>query len=201
VSDRQPQRRLGRGSSSRPSPAALGVTQVGDDFDEEFPDGDARCARVASTLVRTGTSIVFEIERSIQRELNVSQPVITALAVIEGAEGPLTPTQIGDRMLSPSATMTSTLDVLEGRGWIERRPNPDDRRSFLIAITEAGRETTDRFLPGIRSIERATLAGLTPKELDQMLLLLEKVLARTADVAKGEPIPLGGRRNRPKRSS
>src|SRR5881398_2896088 len=37
------------------------------------------------------------------------------------------------------STLTGVLDRLESRGLIERRANPTDRRSFLIAPTAAGR--------------------------------------------------------------
>jgi MarR family transcriptional regulator, multiple antibiotic resistance protein MarR len=35
------------------------------------------------------------------------------------------------------------VDRLEARGWIARQPNPADRRSSLIALTDHGRELTD----------------------------------------------------------
>ena len=37
-----------------------------------------------------------------------------------------------------------TLDELQAKGHIERRPDPDDRRVRLLAITESGREVKDR---------------------------------------------------------
>ena len=36
-----------------------------------------------------------------------------------------------------------TLDDLQHDGYIERRPDPDDRRVRLLAITEAGRKVKD----------------------------------------------------------
>lgn len=38
------------------------------------------------------------------------------------------------------STLTSILDRLEGRGLLERRPNPDDRRSVLVSTTKRGTE-------------------------------------------------------------
>jgi len=42
------------------------------------------------------------------------------------------------------STFTSLLDRLERDGLVRREPNPADRRSFLIHITERGRELTAR---------------------------------------------------------
>jgi DNA-binding MarR family transcriptional regulator len=173
--------------------------RVGPDFVEEFPDGDPRSTEAHATLVRTGEALLQELDRRIQLTFGVPQPVATALAVIEGADGPLTPSEIGSRVIVPSATMTATLDTLERRGWIERRGNPEDRRSTLVAVTEEGRRVVDRLLPGIRALENASMARLTPKELDTLLRLLGKVLDGAADVAAADPEPLAGRRNRPRR--
>jgi DNA-binding MarR family transcriptional regulator len=91
------------------------------------------------------------------------------------------------------------IDQLEYRGWVRRLPNPDDRRSVLVEITDEGRAITDRLLPGIRTIERATLAGLSKAELRTLLQLLAKVLENATATALAPPIVLEGRRTRPKR--
>ena len=127
------------------------------------------------------------------------QAAATALAVIDGAEAPLTPTQVGERLLVASATMTATLDLLEHRGWIRRAPNPDDRRSVLIEITPDGRAIADQLLPGIRKLERSILSALTQDERAHLLDLLARILARSAEVAGERQEPLNGQRIRPAR--
>jgi len=140
--------------------------------------------------------------RFIRLTFGMPQAAATALAVIDGAGEPLTPSQVSDRVLIASATMTATLDLLEQRGWIRRMPNPADRRSVLVEITPAGRATTDQLLPGIRTLERGILSALTPDERAHLLDMLAKVLARTTEVAADQqPEPLSGPRVRPARLS
>lgn len=175
------------------------MVRVGPDFADEFPDGDAAATEAHATLVRTGDALLRELDRRIQLTFDVPQPVATALAVIEGADEPLTPSEISARVLVPSATMTATLDTLERRGWIERRTNPDDRRSYLVTVTDEGRAMCDRMLAGVRAVERETLGVLTERDLATLLRMLDKVLAKSAEIAAGPPVPLEGRRNRPAR--
>jgi DNA-binding MarR family transcriptional regulator len=130
----------------------------------------------------------------------VPQAAATALAVIDGAAASLTPSQVSDRVLVPLATMTTTLDLLEHRGWIRRVANPDDRRSTLIEITPDG-TATDQLLPGIRTLEKSILSALTPGERAHLLDLLAKILTRAAEVAARQPEPLTGQRIRPARLS
>jgi DNA-binding MarR family transcriptional regulator len=176
------------------------VVRVGPGFAEEFPDGDAHSTEATASLVRAGTALTLELDRRILESLGVAHPVVTALAVVEGADRPLTPSEISERVLVASATMTSTLDVLESRGWVVRTPNPDDRRSVLVSATEEGRAVADRFLPGIREWERDTMSALSPKEREQLVTLLAKVLSRAAELAEQPAPPLDGRRNRPRRA-
>ncbi len=144
-------------------------------------------------------ALLSELDRRITYTFGVPQAAATALAVLDGAGRPLTPAQIGERLLVASATMTSTLDLLEYRGWIRRTPNPADRRSVLVQITAEGQATADQLLPGIREIERRTMAGLSREERAQLLDLLARILQQSAELATRPPAPLEGRRNRPSR--
>ncbi len=173
--------------------------KVGADFVTEYPDGEPSATEAYATLCRVGDVLLAELEARVEATFGVKQVVATALAVIDGAESPLTPSEIGERILLPSASITSTLDVLERRGWVQRVPNPEDRRSVLIEITPEGRATADQLLPGIRALERSALSALTKREQTQLLAMLGKILARAAEI-EAEPIePLAGRRNRPPR--
>ena len=192
-------RRPGRAGAIPASPAALGVVKVGADFADEYPDGDPLAAEAMATLVRTAQAINVELDRVMLASYGAAQPVLNCLAVIEGADSLLTPSEISERTLSSSATMTNTLDALERLGWARRIPNPEDRRSVLVEITEAGQKVADGFLPGIRTVEKAVLSELSRAELATLLRLLGKVLKGAAAAAADEPIPLEGRRIRPTR--
>ena len=195
----EPSRPLRPGRGSRPSPASLGIVKVDADFEDEYPGGDTTCTEAYASLCRTGEALVGELDRRIAATFGISQAAATALAVIDGAGIPLTPSQVADRVLIASATMTATLDLLERRGWIRRLPNPADRRSVLIEITPEGRTTADQLLPGIRAVEQGILSAITHDERKYLLDLLAKILTRTAEVAAEPPEPLHGQRNRPGR--
>jgi DNA-binding MarR family transcriptional regulator len=121
----------------------------------DFPTADqagsfAHDPALRAGMERAGEALLGELDRRVRLTFDVSQPAATALAVIDGAGAPLTPSQVSERLLVPSATLTTTFDLLERHGWIRRTPNPDDRRSTLIEITDDGRAMADQLLPGIR---------------------------------------------------
>lgn len=39
--------------------------------------------------------------------------------------------------------VSKSVDRMEKRGWVTRRPNPDDRRSAVLALTGEGRAVVD----------------------------------------------------------
>src|ERR1035441_9220026 len=44
--------------------------------------------------------------------------------------------ELSDHLHIAARSTTEVVDVLETRGLVERRPDPDDRRATLVALTE-----------------------------------------------------------------
>ena len=68
-----------------------------------------------------------------------------------------------------------TLDALQGQGQIERRPDPDDRRVRLLAITESGRKVKDAVQAEIQRGEERWLGGLGADERRVFLNVLRRL--------------------------
>jgi DNA-binding MarR family transcriptional regulator len=63
------------------------------------------------------------------------------------------------------STLTSVLDRLEKRSMITRRPNPGDRRSFLIGVTRAGRLAAASVAAIFEELERSASGSVTARDL------------------------------------
>ena len=64
------------------------------------------------------------------------------------------------------STFTSLLDRLEKAGLIRREMNPGDRRSFLIHITDAGRELADRLNRHLETLEAQIREQVSPQDME-----------------------------------
>jgi DNA-binding MarR family transcriptional regulator len=71
-----------------------------------------------------------------------------------------------------------TLDDLQDDGYIERRPDPDDRRVRLLAITDAGRRVKDAVQAQIQQGEERWLGELDSEERRIFLRVLERLTPR-----------------------
>jgi DNA-binding MarR family transcriptional regulator len=70
--------------------------------------------------------------------------------------GPTTQTRLADRLGIGRAAIGSVVDRLEARDLVERRPDPDDRRVWQVAITPNGRRLVDR-IAEVDAVLRAEL--------------------------------------------
>ena len=74
---------------------------------------------------------------------------------------------------SPS-TITGIIDTMERNGLVTRVPNPDDRRSLLVRLTERGRDL-QKATPNLDEIFGSCCEGIQPNELRQLSELLRKL--------------------------
>ena len=88
----------------------------------------------------------------------------------------MTPTQLYTRLLVTSGGMTGRIDRLQRRGLVCRLPDPEDRRSILVELTERGLEHFEGVARTHLHIMEHLTAGLTSEERDCLAGLLRKLL-------------------------
>ena len=86
-----------------------------------------------------------------------------ALNVID-AEGPVSQQQLGRAIGMDPSTMVSTIDELESKGLVQRRPHPTDRRAHALHITDAGRDALTRGRGLAREAQDELLAPLSAED-------------------------------------
>jgi DNA-binding MarR family transcriptional regulator len=74
---------------------------------------------------------------------------------------------------SPS-TITGIVDTLESKGLVSRAPNPGDRRSLLVTLTEDGSALRNS-TPSLEMIFGDCCPAIAPDELQELARLLRKL--------------------------
>ncbi|MBB5933150.1 MarR family winged helix-turn-helix transcriptional regulator [Streptomyces zagrosensis] len=95
------------------------------------------------------------------------------------AREPMPMRRIAQQLKCEPSNITGIVDRLEGRGLVERRPDPADRRVKLAATTETGLNTALR-LRGSLDFASEPLAGLSHQERTVLRDLLQRMLGITA---------------------
>ncbi len=88
----------------------------------------------------------------------------------------LTMSALADHLGLDRSTVSGLVDRLEGRGLIERRPNPADRRSFEVRLTKAGKAAAERGADQVTSALAPLVSGLSRTETRRLTELVERVL-------------------------
>jgi len=65
-------------------------------------------------------------------------------------------------------TITGLIDNLERDGWVQRLPDPTDRRSIQAQLTKKGLDQVQAMLRDVRHRQASTTTGLSPDELVQL---------------------------------
>ena len=86
--------------------------------------------------------------------------------------------------LRPS-TVTGIIDRLEEKGFVVRRPSPQDARCRLISATEAGRRMADTFRSALDETDAVFQADLSEEEQRQMRALLCRMIANLENEVNG----------------
>ena len=86
-----------------------------------------------------------------------------------------TSSELGRKTDLDSATLTGVIDRLEAAGFVQRRQNPDDRRSIRIHLTEKGRATGEKVAQLMEEANREFLREFNVSEEVALRSLLSKV--------------------------
>ncbi len=119
---------------------------------------------------------------------------MNALAVIEGEGRPLLTGAVANRMHITSGTVTSLLDNLERKGYVERSSDPDDRRRVLVDITPAAQAVLDQALPAIQQVARHLIDQIGAQRQQALLQTLDEIRQAVAELPDDLPDPRPRRR-------
>lgn len=152
--------------------------------DADSPGAQADVVPIDATRLRV---VIARLSRRMRRhqlaELTPTQ--LSALSTVERA-GPL---RLGDvaaaEGIAPS-TLTRTVSVLEGRGYVKRCAVPGDARASTLAITPRGREVLKRIRQDSTAMLARLLMRLTPERTAALARAIP-VLEQLAEAEHREP--------------
>lgn len=107
---------------------------------------------------------------------------LTDFAALEALlhKGPLTITELQDKVLLASGSMTAAVDRLEKRGLLVRKASPSDRRARVLELTRDGKRLAElQFERHARDLE-SLMSVLSPKEKAALYSSLKKLGLRAA---------------------
>ncbi len=101
----------------------------------------------AERLIRASEAHIFKKHQLTPTQFSVLETLYT--------KGDLRIQDLIDSILATSGNMTVVIRNMVRDGWITRETDPEDRRAYLVSITDAGRQKIEEALPDhIKNIQR-----------------------------------------------
>src|SRR5256714_3271542 len=101
--------------------------------------------------------------------------VLAALAAGHGSSQ----LALAERLEINRTIMVKLIDRLQDQGYVTRTRNPQNRRSYLLALTDAGRRALAEMQPAVLERDRAVTSTLTERERVRMGELLGRLLGES----------------------
>jgi DNA-binding MarR family transcriptional regulator len=114
-------------------------------------------------LQRTTHALLHALSRDLAG-LRISNSETNVLAVLADGRS-RTVGELGGATGTRPTTLTSVLDRLEGRGFVAREVDPEDRRSFAVRLTADGRKVAALAGAAVRHLEESALTGVSDRQL------------------------------------
>ncbi|OIV38864.1 MarR family transcriptional regulator [Mangrovactinospora gilvigrisea] len=144
----------------------------------ERPDLDVAPLEVLSRVSRLARHL-DRARRAAFAEQGLESWEFDVLTALRRAGEPyqLSPGQLLTQTLVTSGTMTNRIDRLAAKGFVERQPDPADRRGVLVRLTTVGRDRADEALSELLDHEREILGELTSTQRKALAGLLRTLVA------------------------
>jgi DNA-binding MarR family transcriptional regulator len=165
------------------------VDEIVTAWQRERPDLDVEPLHVLSRVDRLA-AVLDERRAAAFVEHGLQRYEFDVLAALRRGGAPFEMTA-GELCLSThvtSGTMTSRLDRLTARGFVERRPDPEDGRLVRVRLTEEGRERVDGAIEALLTGERDLLARLPAARRDRLVATLRDLLAAATEAETPETV-------------
>ena len=153
------------------------VDELVEAWARERPDLDFDAVAVFSRISRLARHLDLA-RRQAFTEHGIESWEFDVLAALRRAGDPyeLSPGKLLRETLVTSGTMTNRVDRLTARGYVERLPDPNDRRGVLVRLTPEGKVAVDRAFEALLEAERKLMPDFGPDDREQLATLLRRLL-------------------------
>ena len=82
---------------------------------------------------------------------------------------------LAERLLVTKGNVVGLIDRVGAAGWVERRPDPDDRRAHRLYLTKKGRDIVAKAFPSIVALNQKIFGTLNEAELKTLNSLVDRL--------------------------
>lgn len=133
-------------------------------WEREYPDRDVSTLQPLVRLARLGL-LLEEFQADVLRPFDLREGDYGVLAALRRSGKPyrLSPGELTNELHRSSGGMTKIVDRLEARGFVDRGPDPSDRRASKVGLTAAGLTVQEKIFRAFLDESGVLLSPLGPR--------------------------------------
>jgi DNA-binding MarR family transcriptional regulator len=110
-----------------------------------------------------------------EKAMNYDATMTMAFTLLSVDAGGTPSTALGPKMGMESTSLSRLLNTMEERGYIQRRPNPEDGRGVLIFLTQQGKEKRALSKNTVLEFNNGLLDSVEPEKMEHFFEVIEAI--------------------------
>lgn len=124
----------------------------------------------------TSTHIIeSEIRSQLRENFDTTLPRFDVMAQLYRYSDGLRMGKISELLMVTGGNITGIIEQLVNENLVERLTDPDDRRAYIVKLTDNGKQEFEKMADVHRAWVDSHLDGLTTDEQDELYILLKKL--------------------------
>ncbi len=138
--------------------------------------GNKKDVKVLDAYIKFSRAFL-SLQNALSRNLVENKLTLSQFGVLEVIYylGPLNQKVIAEKLLSSSSNLVTVIDNLENNGLVRRERSAEDRRNFIIHLTDKGKKVIEEIFPKHLNIISQSFGKLTEREIDTLSKLSKKL--------------------------
>lgn len=130
-------------------------------------------------LVQVMQLLPLALDRQLQAEAGIPHTYYMVLAMLsDSPDRTLRMSSLATRLATSQSRLSHSVARLEERGWVERRPCPEDGRGQFAVLTDDGFAVLAAAAPGhLAEVRRRVFDRLSPDQVDALADIAQTVAA------------------------
>jgi DNA-binding MarR family transcriptional regulator len=128
--------------------------------------------RLIYLISKVCQKLIINLQKSFSESGVEVTPIQVMLLFFLQKNNGLSLTQISQGLMLENPTVTGLIDRLEKSGYVKRSDHPDDRRVYLIYLTEKGNKVANKALPIVKKLNEEIKKGYSKEEVENFKKVL-----------------------------
>ena len=128
--------------------------------------------RLIFLISKVYQKLIINLQKSFSESRIEATPIQVMLLFFLQQNNGLSLTQISQGLMLENPTVTGLIDRLEKLGYVKRSDHPNDRRVYLVRLTEKGNKVANKALPIVKKLNEEMKKGYSKEEVENFKKVL-----------------------------